>query len=141
MGQPGCVTFCHNYALGQQDDGDETDLLYLSQQELQGFEIVDTGATRSMSGVTLLTFMQQSLADHFSEYVMAIDPDATTRFTYANGSSDASYGQVGMPHELGLEAESKYLWFTAVPLPSPTLLGLDWMEAEGVPLGIPTQGH
>ena len=105
---------------------------------MQGYAIVDTGATRSMSGAVLLTHIQESLADAYGEDVMAVDPEATTRFTYANGSSDASYGQAGIPHELGYEASSEYLCVMAVPSPSPTFLGLDWMEAAGASLDIST---
>ena len=75
------------------------------------------GTTRSMSGVALLTHFQQTLATRNGEDVMAIDPEATTRFTYTNRSSNASYGQVGISLELCLEAEFDFLCFTALPTP------------------------
>ena len=34
-------------------------------------------------------------------------------------------------HPLGLEAQQGLIWFTVVPTASPTLLGLDYIEASG----------
>ena len=39
---------------------------------------------------------------------------------------------VGVPHDLGLVSDAGYMWFAMAPTAnSPTLLGLDWIEAAG----------
>ena len=38
---------------------------------------------------------------------------------------------MGAPHPLGLEEQQGLIWFTVVPTASPTLLGLDYLEAAG----------
>ena len=98
---------------------------------MKGYAIVDTGATKSMSGIELLLHCQETLQKQVGEDVVLVDPEATTRFTYANGASDQSFGRVGIPHRCGLESHQHCIWFTAVPTKSPTLLGLDWLDAAG----------
>ena len=99
-----------------------------AEQELRGYAIVDTGATRSMSGINLLLHVQEELLDSTGADQVVVDPNQRTRFTYANGESGASFGRVGIPHRLALPQEGECIWFTAVGTPSPMLLGLDWLD-------------
>ena len=69
---------------------------------MKGYTIVDTGATKSMSGIELLLHSQETLQRLIGEDVVLVDPEATTRLTYANGASDQSFGRVGIPHRCGL---------------------------------------
>ena len=105
---------------------------------MKGYAIVDTGATKSMSGIELLLHCQETLQRQAGEDIVLVDPEATTRFTYANGASDQSFGRVGIPHRCGLESDHHCIWFTAVPTKSPTLLGLDWLNAAGASLNTMT---
>ena len=99
-----------------------------AEAELKGYAIVDTGATKSMSGLNLLLHVQEEFIGAFGEDHLSIDPTRRTRFTYANGESGNSFGRVGIPHRLALDEQDQMIWFTAVGTPSPMLLGLDWLE-------------
>ena len=58
---------------------------------------------------------------------------ANVRFHFAGGGEATSCaGMVGVPHNLGLDGDQGMIWFAMVPSAnSPTLLGLDWIEAAG----------
>ena len=101
---------------------------------MKGYAIVDIGATKSMSGIELLLHCQETLQRQTGEDVVLADPEATTRFTYANGASDQSFGCVGIPHRCDLATHQHCIWFTAVPYKFPTLLGLDWLDVAGASL-------
>ena len=96
---------------------------------MQGYAIIDTSATKPMSGIDLLLYCQDILQQQTRKDVILGDLKATTRFTYANGANDESFGRVGIPHRCGLPSHDHCIWFTAVPTKSPTLLGLDWMHS------------
>ena len=72
--------------------------------------------------------------DATGEDPLAVDNSLRTRFTYANGSKGWSLGRVGIPHPLGLLNTEGKIWFTMVDTPSPTLLGLDYLEAANAHL-------
>ena len=44
---------------------------------MQGYAIVDTGATKSMSGIDLLLYCQDSLQQRTGQDVILVDPEAT----------------------------------------------------------------
>ena len=102
-----------------------------TMEDIYGYAVLDSGCTLSMTGLEQMTWLQDKLLEEIQEDPLAIDDTVKIRFTYANGTKGLSFGQVGIPHPLGLEARGGYLWFTMVKTPSPTLLGLDYMEAAG----------
>ena len=53
-------------------------------------------------------------------------------FYFAGGGAGATcHNLVGVPHEWALRGDGGYIWFAMMPTDSPTLLGLDWIEAAG----------
>ena len=81
---------------------------------MKGYAIVDTGATKSKSGIELLLHCQETLQKQIGEDVVLVDPEAATRLTYSNGANDQSFGRVGIPHRCGLAKHQHCIWFTAV---------------------------
>ena len=99
-------------------------------EDIYGYAIVDTGATKSMTSFKQMEWLQEYLCGMCGEDVMGRAP-ANVRFHFAGGGeSTQRAGMIGVSHELGLEGDEGYIWFAAMPnTSSPTLLGLDWMEA------------
>ena len=100
-------------------------------EDLFGYAIVDTGATKSMAGLSQMEWLQEAVFSELGEDMVQFDHSVITNFTYANGSKGRSLGRCGIPHPLALTSEvGSCLWFTMVDSPSPTLLGLDCLEAS-----------
>ena len=101
-------------------------------EDIYGYAIVDTGATKSMTSFKQMEWLQELLCGLYDEDVMGRAP-ANVRFHFAGGGEATQCaGMIGVPHDLGLEGDEGYIWFAAVPnANSPTLLGLDWLEAAG----------
>eukprot|EP00969_Alexandrium_andersonii_P083022 3662480-Alexandrium_andersonii.AAC.1 len=60
-----------------------------------------------------------------------LDDSMRINLSFAGGGPKAAgCGMVGAPHMLGLPADDGAIWFGLVDIEhSPTLLGLDWLEA------------
>ena len=100
-----------------------------SMEDNYGYAIVDTGATKSMAGLRQMEWLQDEIIKELDEDKLEIDETRRTRFTYANGEKGESFGRVGVPHPAALVSHQGFIWFTMVETPSPTLLGLDHLEA------------
>ena len=105
--------------------------IFFNFDEILGFAIVDTGATRSMAGIRQFIWLQDLLNKELGHDPLEIDETKVTTFTYANGAKGSSYGRCGVPHPVALEEQGGVLWFTLVETDSPTLLGLDYLSAAG----------
>ena len=103
-------------------------LAMFAEEDLQGFAIVDSGATRSMSGTSLFDFAREAIFECHGDDLTEIDYDDKARFSYANNTKGTSVGAGGIPHPLGLEAKDGKLWFSLVATDSPMLLGLDYLR-------------
>ena len=103
-------------------------LAMFAEEDLQGYAIIDCGATKSMSGAPLFDFAREAILAHHGEDLTEIDYNDKTRFTYANNSQGISVGMGGIPHRLGLKAKGGKLWFALVATDSPMLLGLDYIR-------------
>ena len=106
-------------------------LCFFSEADLRGFAIVDSGATKSMSGLALFEFVRDQIYAAYGQDMTEMDHKERTRFTYANNTTGMSVGKGGIPHPMGLSSLGGKLWFALVPSESPMLLGLDYLkEAE-----------
>ena len=101
-------------------------------EDIYGYAIVDTGATKSMTSVKQMQWLQDYLFGLYDKDGIA-KREGNTRFFFAGGGAPTtSAGLVGVPHELGLAGDRGYIWFAMMTSDgSPTLLGLDWIEAAG----------
>ena len=97
--------------------------------DLVGYAIVDSGATRSMSGINLIAYLQEQICKALGSDEIEFDETVKITFTYANSTKGKSLGAAGVPHPLALSAQRGCLWFALVPTSSPTLLGLDYLKA------------
>ena len=104
-------------------------LSMFAQEELQGYAIVDSGATKSMSGAGLFEYVQDQIYAAHGQDLTEIDYQDRTRFTYANNTKGMSVGTGGIPHPLGLQDKGGMIWFALVATDSPMLLGLDYLKA------------
>ena len=104
-------------------------LSVFAQTDLQGYAIVDSGATKSMSGVVLFEYAREKFYTTLGQDVTEIDYSDRTRFTYANNTKGLSVGTGGIPHPLGLKDKGGKLWFALVATDSPMLWGLDYLQA------------
>ena len=84
-----------------------------------------------MVGLVQVTWLQERVYDALGVDCVEIDDTKRTRFTYANGQKGESLGRAGLPHPLGLVEDGGHIWFTMVETPSPTLLGLDYLDSAG----------
>ena len=105
-------------------------LMFFVFEDMQGYAIVDTGATKSMTGLDLMCFVQEAAYSALGEDLLLVDLDQKTRFTFANNSQGLSSGRVGVPHPIGLDEEGGAIWFALVTQ-GPTLLGMDYILAAG----------
>jgi len=100
-------------------------------EDIFGFAIIDTGATRSMTSVKQMDWLQNYMYSVHGSDVLATK-EANMKFYFAGGGDGAScINMVGVPHDWGLKGDEGYIWFAMMPTDSPTLLGLDWIEAAG----------
>jgi hypothetical protein len=85
-----------------------------------------------MTSFKQMEWLQVLLCGIFGEDVMGRAP-ANVRFHFAGGGEATSCaGMVGIPRDLGLEGDQCYIWLAMAPTTnSPTLLGLEWIEAAG----------
>ena len=100
-------------------------------EDIYGFAIVDTGVTRSMTSVKQMDWLQDHLFSVHGHDVLATK-EAKVKFYFAGGGAGATcHNLVGVPHAWALRGDGGYIWFAMMPTESPTLLGLDWIEAAG----------
>ena len=63
---------------------------------------------------------------------IAVVPEITKKFTFANDESNHSVSLVGIPHDAGgvtdAHPDARRFWFHAVDGPGPLLIGLDYLE-------------
>ena len=108
-----------------------TELAYFCMEDLYGYTIIDTGATKSMAGLSQIQWIQDQVFSAMQEDPLELDNSVITTFTYVNGPRGKSLGKAGIPHPLALKSHGDCLWFTMVETPSPTLIGLDYLDAAG----------
>ena len=104
-------------------------LTMFSAGDLQGYAIVDCGATKSMSGAGLFEYVRDKIIEAHGQDLTEMNYNDKTRFTYANNTKGMSVGAGGVPHPLGLASQGGKLWFSLVASDSPMLLGLDYLKA------------
>ena len=108
-----------------------TELAYFCMEDLFGYAIIDTGTTKSMAGLAQIEWLQNKAFEYLQHDCIETDTSVVTHFTYANGTRGSSLGRAGVPHPLPLVQHHGCIWFTMVETPSPTLLGLDYLDAAG----------
>ena len=64
-----------------------------AEADLRGYAIIDSGATKSMSGASLFTYLQEQIFESQGSDLVEIDYNDKTRFTYANNTKGASIGK------------------------------------------------
>lgn len=111
--------------------GAATGLLFVAE-DIFGYAIVDSGATRSMTSNKQMQWLQDFLFSLMNEDVLR-SRESAARFYFAGGGGPSTTQRaVGVPLYLGLEGDDGCIWFSMMDSPmSPTLLGLDWIESSG----------
>ncbi|CAK0857206.1 unnamed protein product, partial [Prorocentrum cordatum] len=104
------------------------------QEEMVGYAIIGTGATKSMIGLELATSIPDVIIQETSEDHVEMDYSKTAKFTYAGGGKGGSIGRFGLEHLVALVEDKSKLWFDLVESKSPMLLGLDCLEKSGADL-------
>ena len=123
-----------------------TELAYFCMEDIFSYAIIDTGATRSMAGLSHIAWTQDKVFEEMGAGPLELDSSVVTTFTYANGPRFCSLGNEGIPHPLALASQHGCLWFMMVETLSFALLGLDYLDAAGAscnPEGVLeyTDGH
>ncbi len=100
-------------------------------EDLFGYAVVDSGATRSMSSIRQMCWLQCFYEETTGDDPLLTESGRRVNFTYAGGDQGQSCTTVGVPHRLALPADHSAIWFPTVPSEAPTLLGLDFLEPAG----------
>ena len=66
------------------------EMAYFCMDDLYGYAIVDTGATKSMAGLQQVTWLQDMIFETLECDMISVDNTKKTRFTYANGQKGES---------------------------------------------------
>ncbi|CAK0864194.1 unnamed protein product, partial [Prorocentrum cordatum] len=103
-------------------------------EEMVGYAIIDTGASKSMIGLDLAMAIQDTILEETGSDQVTMDYSKTTKFTYAGGEKGQSIGKFGFEHPVALVEDDNKLWFDLVETKSPMLLGLDYLEKSGADL-------
>jgi hypothetical protein len=62
-------------------------MAYFCMDDLYGYAIVDTGATKSMAGLRQVTWLQDMIFETLECDMISVDNTKKTRFTYQKGES------------------------------------------------------
>ena len=75
------------------------ELAMFAQEDLQGYAIMDSGATKSMSGAGMFENVRDSMCAAHDNNLSEIDDNDHTKFTYANDTGGMNVGTRGTPRE------------------------------------------
>ena len=103
-------------------------------EEMVGYAIIDTGASKNMIGMDLAMAIQDMIVEETGVDQITMDYSKKTKFTYAGGEKGQSIGRFGFEHPVALVQDDNKLWFDLVETKSPMLLGLDYLDKAGADL-------
>ena len=108
-----------------QDEEDIEEFVAFSIKSLEGFAILDGGATKTVSGFLSVEPVQDRLEDTTIE-------TADVGFTFAGGETEAANTKICLPHaEFPQEISVNVVWNESTPF----LIGLDVLREYGLVIG------